>query len=75
MSADGDEVNDSNMEFIDDETNVQDQGPLDYCLMNITRGLREAMQDQSMAQEFDLVSNDPENFVSDYVDEVEQEFD
>ena len=75
MSADGDEVNDSNMEFIDDETNVQDQGPLDYCLMNITRGLQEAMQDQSMAQEFDLVSNDPENFVSDYVDEVEQEFD
>ena len=51
MSADGDEVNDSNMEFIDDETNVQDQGPLDYCLMNVTRGLQEAMQVQSMAQE------------------------
>ena len=75
MSADGDEVNDSNMEFIDDETNVQDQGPLDYCLMNVTRSLQEAMQDQSMAQELDLVSTDPENFVSDYVDEVEHEFD
>ena len=28
-----------------------------------------------MVQELDLVSSDPENFVSDYVDEVEHEFD
>ena len=68
-------VNDSNVEFIDDETNVQDQGPSDYRLMNVTRGLQEAMQDQSMVQELDLVSSDPVNFVSDYVDEVEHDFD
>ena len=30
---------------------------------------------QPMAQELELVSFDPENFVSDYVDEVEHEFD
>ena len=75
MSAGGDEVNDFDMEFIDDETNVQGQGPSEYGLMNVTRDLQEAMQDQSTVQELDLVSSDPENFVSDYFDEIEQEFD
>ena len=72
MSAGGTEVNDSDMEFIDDKTNVQDQDPLGYCL---ARNLEEAMQDQSIAQELDLAFSDPENFVSDYVDEIEHEFD
>ena len=75
MSADGAEVNDSNMEFIDDETNLQDQGSSDYRLINITRGLQETVQDQSIAQELDLGFSDPENFVSDYVDETEHKFD
>ena len=75
MSADGAEVNDSNMEFIDDETNLQDQGSSDYRLINITRGLQETVQDQSIAQELDLGFSDPEKFVSDYVDEIEHEFD
>ena len=75
MSACGDEVNDFDMEFIDDETNVQGQGPSEYGLMNVTRDLQEAMQDQSTVQELDLVSSDPENFVSDYFDEIEHEFD
>ena len=75
MSADVAEVNDSNMEFIDDETNLQDQGPSDYCLINIIRGLQETVQDQSIAQELDLGFSDPEKFVSDYVDEIEHEFD
>ena len=75
MSADGAEVNDSNMEFIDDETNLQDQGSSDYRLINITRGLQETVQDQSIAQELDLGFFDPEKFVSDYVDEIEHEFD
>ena len=43
--------------------------------MNVTRDLREAITDQSMAQELDLVSEDPENFVSDFVYEVIYEFD
>ena len=75
MSADVAEVNDSNMEFIDDQTNLQDQGPLDYRLINITRGLQETVQDQSIAQELDLGFSDPEKFVSDYVDKTEHEFD
>ena len=68
MSAGGDEVNNSDMGFIDDKTNAQDQGPSDYCLMKVTRGLQEAMQDQSMAQELNLASSDPGIFDSDYVD-------
>ena len=43
--------------------------------MNVTRNLREAITDQSRAQEPDLVSEDPENFVSDFVDKVSYEFD
>ena len=75
MFAGGDEVNDFDMGFIDDETNAQGQGPSEYGLTNVTRDFQEAMQDLSMVQELDLVSSDPENFVSDYVDEVEHEFD
>ena len=37
MSAGGDEANYSDVEFIDDETNVQDQGPSDYlCYQRLT---------------------------------------
>lgn len=43
--------------------------------MNITRDLRNAINDQSMAQDFELISEDPGNFVSDFVDEVNYEFD
>ena len=68
------EVNDFYMKFIDDETNVYDQSPLGYRLMNVARGLKETMQDQSISQELDLASSDPENIVSEYVDEVEHKF-
>ena len=63
--AGGDEVNYSDVEFIDDETNVQDQGPTDYCLMNLTRDLQEALQDQSMSARLGKCS-DPENFLYEY---------
>ena len=43
--------------------------------MNVTRDLREAVTNESMAQEFDLVLENPEYFVSDFVDEVTYEFD
>ena len=43
--------------------------------MNVTRDLREAVTDQSKTQELDLVLEDPENFVFDFVDEVNYEFD
>ena len=72
--ADGDEVNEFDSEFIDDEKKFQDQGPTNYCLMNITRDLREAVTNQSITRELDLVLEDPENFVSDFVDEVKYEF-
>ena len=42
--------------------------------MNVTRDLQEAMQDRSMAPELNLVSSDLENFVSDYIDEIEYEY-
>ena len=47
--ASGGEVNEFDSEFIDDETNFQDQEPTNYRLMNVTRNLREAVTDQSMA--------------------------
>ena len=45
--AGGDEVNYSNVEFFDDEQNAQRQNQSDYRLMNVTRDLQEALQDQS----------------------------
>ena len=48
--ADGDEVNEFDLEFIDDETNFQDQEPTNHRLINATRDLREAVTDQSMVQ-------------------------
>ena len=73
--AGGDEVNQLNLDFIDDEANFQDQEPTDYCLMNVTRDLQDVISDRSMAYDLDLVAVDPENFVSDFVDEVSYEFD
>ena len=45
----GGEVNQLNLDFIDDKTNFQDQEPTDYCLMNVTRDLQDAISDTSMA--------------------------
>ena len=71
----GDEVNNFDSKFVDDETNFQHKEPTNYCLMYVTRDLREAVTNQLMAQELDLMSGDPENLVSDFVDEVNDEFD
>ena len=38
--------------------------------MNVTRDLIEAVTNQSVAQELDLVSEDPELFGSNFVDKV-----
>ena len=43
--------------------------------MNVTRDLTEDVTNQSIAQDLDLVSKDPKNFVSDFVDKVSYEFD
>ena len=72
--AGGDEVNQLGLDFIDDKTNFQDQGPTDYRFMNVTKDLQEAIVDRSMAFDLDLVAVDPEKFVSDFVDEVSYEF-
>ena len=72
--AGGDEVNQLGLDFIDDKINFQDQGPTDYCCMNVTKDLQEAIVDRSMAFDLDLVAVDFENFVSDFVDEVSYEF-
>ena len=71
----GDEVNQLDLDFIDDETNFQDQESIDYHLMNVTRDLEDAIAERSMAFHLDLVAVDSENFVSDFVDEVSYEFD
>ena len=34
------------LDFIDDETNFQDQEPTNYCLMNVTRDLQDAISDR-----------------------------
>ena len=59
--ASSDEVN---------ETNFQDQEPTNYRLMNVTRDLIEAVTNQSVAQELDLVSEDPEIFGSNFAHKV-----
>ena len=69
------EVNDSDIDFLHDVANFQDQEPTKYRLMNITRELQEAINDDSMPQELDLTSDDPENFVLDIFDDVEVEHD
>ena len=72
--AGGDEVNQLGLDFIDDKTNFQDQGPTDYRFVNVTKDLQEAIVDRSMAFDLDLVDLDPGKFVSDFVDEVSYEF-
>ena len=74
MSAGGDEVNYLDVELVHDETNVQNQNPSDYHLINVTRDLQEVLQDQSMSANLGGCS-DPENFVSDHVEEIGYEID
>lgn len=70
--AGGDEVNDSDVDFIDDT--IQDQDALNYRLMNVIRDLQEALLDQSMTTDLGECS-DPETFVPDLMDEIENEYD
>ena len=73
--AGGDEVTTYSVEeFIDDRESVQDQDPSDYRLMNVTKDLQDALADDSMGDELDLVCSDPENFVPDCVEEIEREY-
>ena len=68
--AGGDEVNQLDLDFIDGETNLQDQEPIDYRLMNVTRDLQDAIAYRSLALDLDLIAVDPENFVSDLIRSV-----
>ena len=43
-----DEVTQSDQEFIDVTNNFQDQEPLNYKLLNVTRDLQEAINDHSI---------------------------
>ena len=59
----------SNEEFIDDETNFEDQMP--YHLTNFSCDLADAMQDgQEMAKELGLINTDPQYFVPNCIDEM-----
>ena len=67
----GDEVNYSDVEFIDDdEQNIQGQNLSDYRLMNVTKDLQEALHDHSMPAELGECS-EPESFIPESVNEVE----
>ena len=68
-----DEVTQSDQEFIDDANNFQDQEPSNYRLLNVTRDLQEAINDHFIYR--DNECSDPENFVLDYVEEIEYDFD
>ena len=68
-----DEVSQSDQEFIDDRNNFQDQEPSNYRLLNVTCDLQEAINDHSIYG--DNECSDPENFVLDYVEEIEYDFD
>ena len=68
--AGGDEVNQLDLDFIDGETNLQDQEPTDYRLMNVTRDLQDAIAYRSLALDLNLIAVDPENFVSDLIRSV-----
>ena len=75
-AAGGDEVNLSDEKFVDDETNFEDQDPADYCFTNFTHDLADAMrQGWEMAKELGLTDPDPQNFVLNYIDEIEFEYD
>ena len=52
----GDEVNQLDLDFIDEETNFQDQEPTDRRLMNVTRDLQDAISNRSMAYDLNLVA-------------------
>ena len=43
--------------------------------MHITRDLKDALADHSMAAELNLVCSDPENFFPDCVEEIERKYD
>ena len=68
-----DEVSQSDQEFIDDRNNFQDQEPSNYRLLNVTRDLQEAINDHSIYG--DNECSDLENFVLDYIEEIEYDFD
>ena len=75
MERDGEEVKkNSDDNFIDDETEFQDQGLSDYRLRNIIRDQQETLQDLSIGEDLSACSN-PKNFVPDYFDNAEYEFD
>lgn len=54
--ASGDEVNVSDEEFIDDETNLEYQAASNYCLTIFTRDWLEPVQDYSMTEELSLIN-------------------
>ena len=70
-----DEVNDSDIDFIDEEAMFQDVEPKNYRLMNVTREFPDVINNDSMAQGLDVTSGNPENFVSDFFDEFKVEYD
>ena len=75
FDAGGDEErNNFDDDFIDSETNFQDQDqPSNYRLMNVTRDQQEVEGDQSMTS-YHGACSDPENYVPNCLDEIEYDY-
>ena len=60
----------SDIEFMDDKGDFQNQNAQAYRLANVVRNSEDALQDKSINKEF-AVCSDPENYTSDSFDAAE----
>lgn len=64
----------SDIEFMDDKGDFQNQNVQAYRLANVVRNSEDALQDKSINKEF-AVCSDPENYTSDSFDAAEYGYD
>ena len=64
----------SDIEFMDDKGDFQNQNAQAYRLANVVRNSEDALQDKSINKEF-AVCSDPENYISDSFDAAEYGYD
>lgn len=64
----------SDIEFMDDKGDFQNQNAQAYRLANVVRNSEDALQDKSINKEF-AVCSDPENYTSDSFDAAEYGYD
>ena len=65
--------NDSDLDFIDEETSFQDQEPSDCRLKNVIKSLQKALGDTSMKEYY--ACSDSENYVLSFADDIKYDYD